>query len=100
MHADAYLIPKHYPAGKVDQDRLVAIKHEFAPLLGSKQAFKRQVHMVDGELITATPDAPTYYFPSDHPWAGRERYEWRDRGDGVKEGSLVEFPPKEADDAN
>lgn len=98
MPADAYLIPRHYPAGKVNDDRLLAIKHEFAPLLGSKQAHKRQVHMVDGELITANAGDPAFYFPNDHPWAGRERYDWLDRGDGVKAGTLVAYPPQEEHD--
>ena len=30
------------------------------------------------------------YFPEGHERSGQERYEWKDRGDGVEEGTLVE----------
>ena len=92
---DAYLLPHHLPRCKPGEDRHVKIKELFAKGLGSKLAWVHPVQLGAGlrlDLIRPSPDAPPYYFPKNHPWAGRDRYEWRDApefGEGVKAGTLV-----------
>lgn len=89
--ADAFLIPRHYPAGKVQDDRLLALKNEFGPLLNSKVVQVSGVHLGARlvSLLRADANHPSYYFPKFHPKEGQDRYTWVDRGDGVLEGTLV-----------
>jgi hypothetical protein len=94
--ADAVLVGRNYPAPKPGQDRLLRLIAEFRPILGSKRVYLRHVGQIQKDLLTAEPDSPTCYFPSAHPYAGRDRYDWTDRGDGVMYGALI---PDDADPA-
>lgn len=91
---DAILVPNYYPAGKVDMDRLRALNKEFGEPLKAKRGVVQVRHVHLGglvvDLLTALPDAPAYFFPKGHPQEGLDRYEWEDRGDGVRHGTLVE----------
>jgi hypothetical protein len=88
---DAVLVPQHYPRGKAAMDRGVALKAEFAPVLGSKgkDFYPRRSGMTE-TLITTSEPRNHRYWPSDHPNAGQEFYDWTDRGDGVLYGTLTD----------
>lgn len=84
--ADAVLVPRHYPRTKGDRHQ--ALKTEFAPVLGVKQVFARHCGMHD-TLITGSEPRNHRYWPTNSPLAGQEFYDWTDRGDGIRLGTLT-----------
>lgn len=104
--ADAVIVPKaawkklfegvtdpHYKARR--------LRREFAPVMGGdpeKAVFTsiRQPNE-DAFCFLGPPEKAdgvqvTLKFPTGHPMAGRPRYTWSDRGDGVLLGTLVPDP--------
>lgn len=95
---DAFLIPANYPVVQKREDRLLAIKREFAPLMGSKRAFVRHVNFgarLSLDLVTPLPHSPSFYFPKGNSREGFDRYVWTDIGNGVKSGMLLPDPDEE-----
>lgn len=87
---DAVLAPADYPVGKVQHAKLLALKEEFGPVLGSRLVHTRSVggNMV---LLTGGTEGVSLYHGDAHPLTGQERYDWLDRGtDGVKYGLLTD----------
>lgn len=93
--ADAVLCPISYPPLKPGEDRHVKLKEEFGPVLGVPRVHARfadqtrTVTFITGSLTLANGLGICRYFPTSHPLSGQERYEWKDRGDGVMYGTLT-----------
>lgn len=89
--ADAVMIPAAMAGGgdlraKVGRLSLIA-----RPLmgLGDKDA-PPQISHAGPEFFARRTIHDTILFPKDHERAGEHRYEWTDRGGGVKVGRLVD----------
>lgn len=88
-NVDAILCPQAMPKGHDETSRLLWIKNEFTPVLGSKRAHARKV---EGMFLITKDGLGDRYYAKNHPSAGEERYVWTDRGDGVMYGTLAETP--------
>lgn len=82
---DAVLVPANYPKGVVGFDRHIAFKNEFGPLLGTGRVYAWHMMTSNETLLTpfGDPKRNHRYWPKDHPNAGQEFYDWKDRGDGT-----------------
>jgi hypothetical protein len=89
---DAVFLPPHYGKGSTLDSKLNAINAEFLPILGCKRLYVRQQGANAGSFVSGNPNDPLN-FPTDHERMGEPRYEWTDRGDGVRYGTLVPDPP-------
>ena len=83
---DAIRAPIDHAGGGDASARLGRLQAEFAPLLRAPRVFVR--HQGAFHFISASPD-DTLLHPQADPRAGRPRYEWADRGDGVALGRLI-----------
>lgn len=99
---DAVLLPLNYGKGGTAEQRIRALAREFKPILGDRKWDARDV--VGGKMLAPWVDPRdhtesfshhTLLFPTGHSLAGQSRYEWTDRGDGVKYGTLVPDPDVE-----
>ena len=85
---DAIRAPIGHAGAGAASSRLGRLQAEFAPLLNAPRVFVR--HQGAFHFISGSPD-DTLLHPQADPRAGRPRYEWADRGDGVALGRLI--PP-------
>jgi hypothetical protein len=78
--------PSHYKAA-LGTRRQSVVQAEAKEILGAPTVYVRN----HGTTFFATAD-PTdcLYFPTWHEKAGTPRYDWADRGDGVRIGALAE----------
>jgi hypothetical protein len=92
---DAVLCPINYPKLRPGEDRHIKLKEEFGPVLGATIVHARTsdqtrtTTLITGNLTLANGLGVSRYFPTSHPLVGRERYEWKDRGDGILYGMLT-----------
>jgi hypothetical protein len=92
LKPDAVRSPLGY-AGMGDSfSRLSTLQGAFAQLLQVSHVFVR--HQGTEHFISPGP-ADTLHFPTFSPQAGRPRYEWHDRGDGVLYGYLRSDGPSD-----
>jgi hypothetical protein len=83
---DAVLAPPHYAGVPNATNAAVKRAKEFGAILGiPPEAVRHRVQAGLGHFITADPHE-TLNFPSWHDYAMMPRYDWYDRGDGVKYG--------------
>jgi hypothetical protein len=92
---DAVLVPMNYPKGKIGMDRHIAFRTEFGALLcstGLVIAYPRPSSKETLIVPFSQPQRNHRYWPQNHPNAGQEFYDWKDRGDGtgVKLGYLTD----------
>ena len=80
---DAVLAPLAHAGGGDAATRLSRLQAEFAALLQVPRIYVR--HQGSAHFLSGSPD-DTLLFPQSDPRAGRPRYEWTDRGDGVSYG--------------
>ena len=85
MRVDAIMVPVGYPGQGSSRERLARLAREFAPLFDGRPLMCRQ----QGTSHFLSPDSnDTLLYPTHTHSAGQPRYEWRDRGDGVRYGVL------------
>ena len=80
---DAVLAPLGYAGSGDAATRLARLHAEFSVLLHVSRIYVR--HQGTTHFITGSP-TDTLLFPQTDARAGRSRYEWTDRGDGVSYG--------------
>jgi hypothetical protein len=80
---DAILVPITTGARA---DAIEYFRREFGPIWGGRRVHWRFVG--SDALLTAEGVGVHRYYPTTHPSAGADRFEWRDRGDGVMFGVL------------
>lgn len=82
---DAIRSPSSHAGAGGSLLRLSNLQSEFAALLGVERVYVR--NQGTEHFVTGDP-ADTLDHPQGEPNAGRPRYDWRDRGDGVLYGTL------------
>lgn len=92
---DALLLPDDGRWGSGVTRKANAVCDYAEPILGG-QAYGRKL-AIPGKTLATTSPHDTYLIPQWHRLAGRDRYRWEDKGDGVKYGYLIEGAPTAAE---
>ena len=83
---DAIQAPVGYAGAGDAASRLGRLQTEFGPLLGVSTIFVRNQ---GGTYFITGNASDTLLFPQDHARAGKARYRWVERGDGVSYGRYL-----------